>query len=165
MPIMMRFFNNEFQDCTIGKADLRQELKKYLKLWKWNKSVDQLLNYWFKIENEPGLIRKGMVKKIKQWKQAGLVVYLVTDNDKHRGNHLIKTYGLRRLFKSIFLSWQIGCHKADKRFWKHVLSQTKFNPAEIIFIDDNPKNVQTAKKLKINAFLFQKMADLKKVKI
>lgn len=43
---MTPFFENEFQECLVGKPDLKTELRKYVKKWRWEKSVDELVGYW-----------------------------------------------------------------------------------------------------------------------
>jgi hypothetical protein len=39
---IMPFFNNEFIDCELGKADLKEAIKPYLKKWGWKGTIDEL---------------------------------------------------------------------------------------------------------------------------
>ena len=43
--IMVPFFKNQLTLCQDGKADLKEELEEVLVDWKWDKSVDELLDY------------------------------------------------------------------------------------------------------------------------
>lgn len=42
------FFTNIFQDCLVGKADLKKSLAPYLPAFGWKGTVDEFLDYWFK---------------------------------------------------------------------------------------------------------------------
>ncbi len=44
---ILPFFENEFQLCLTGKADLKKEISKYFGRWGWKKSIDELFSYWF----------------------------------------------------------------------------------------------------------------------
>lgn len=63
------FFNGEFQDCLIGKADLKNVVKKYLKNWGWQKSVDDLLKEWFQFEHN---IDEELADYLSSLKKKGL---------------------------------------------------------------------------------------------
>lgn len=53
----------------------------------------------------------------------------------------------------IFLSYKIGFLKPYKEIYEFVIKECKCNPSDIIFFDDNIKNVNGAKECAINAFL------------
>jgi putative hydrolase of the HAD superfamily len=41
------FFNGPFQDCLIGKANLKETILPFLNTWGWKKGIDALLDIWF----------------------------------------------------------------------------------------------------------------------
>ena len=45
------FFKKQFQDCLVGKSDLKEELKKCVPSWGWGKSVEELLEFFFYLKN------------------------------------------------------------------------------------------------------------------
>jgi len=67
------FFNGEFQNCLIGKADLKKVVKKYLKNWGWQKSVNDLLKEWFQAGHN---IDKELADYINSLRKKGIRVYL-----------------------------------------------------------------------------------------
>ena len=47
---MTPFFTGPFRECLVGKADVKEELKKgWLKRWQWKGTADDLLGYWFSV--------------------------------------------------------------------------------------------------------------------
>ncbi|KKR84130.1 MAG: HAD-superfamily hydrolase, subfamily IA, variant 3 [Candidatus Nomurabacteria bacterium GW2011_GWA2_40_97] len=46
------FFNGPFQDCLVGKCDLKETISPYLTLWGWNKGLDAFMEYWFEREHK-----------------------------------------------------------------------------------------------------------------
>ena len=72
-------------------------------------------------------------------------------------------------FDYIFLSYEMKCIKPSKDIYKQVIDRLKCEADEIIFFDDNEKNVNGAKLLGINAYqvtgenikdLFYKVIDI-----
>lgn len=88
------FFNGPFQDCLIGKADLRDTVSMYLDSWGWDKGVDAFLD----------------------------------------------------------ASAHLGHKKPDQEFFAKILKDLKnIKKEEILFWDDDAKNVKGAKDFGINA--------------
>jgi putative hydrolase of the HAD superfamily len=108
------FFENEFKPCLVGKADLKKELAKYLPVWNWNKSVDELLQYWFESEKE---VDKKMLASAQSLRASGIKCFLSTNNEKYRTDYLLSNLGLKNSFDGIFSSSEIGFMKQDKEFW------------------------------------------------
>ncbi|KPU45589.1 alpha-D-glucose-1-phosphate phosphatase YihX [Oxobacter pfennigii] len=64
-----------------------------------------------------------------------------------------------------FLSFETGFLKPDKEAYLDVIEKTGCNPGEILFFDDNDKNIEAAKALGINAVKVTSPAELKKALI
>ena len=59
------FFLGRFQDYIVGKADLKEEINKYLLSWGWKKSVDDFLRYWLcHLLNLLGKVQREINKQI-----------------------------------------------------------------------------------------------------
>ena len=52
----------------------------------------------------------------------------------------------------VFLSFEIGLRKPDMEIYEEVQKNIPFDKKNILFIDDNPKNIETAKKIGWNTF-------------
>lgn len=63
--------------------------------------------------------------------------------------------GLYQDFQRRFLSHEAGVVKPDSQFYQHVLRELGADPGEVIFIDDNQRNVAAAQKLGISSIHHQ----------
>lgn len=149
---ILPFFENEFQLCLIGRADLKEELEKYLKEWKWNKPVDDLLKYWFENERTVDL---EIIESVKKLRSKGTKCYVHTNNEKYRTEYLWSTIGLRKYFDGVFSSTHVGYKKPEVQFWQSVCDLLGcLKTEEILVWDDDPKNIQSAKNFGFQAELY-----------
>lgn len=140
---IMPFFKNEFQLCIIGKADLKEELVKYLPVWNWTKSINELLKFWF--ENEKDVDQK-IIDDIQDFRKKRIKCYLSTNNEKYRVDFLSNNLGLGNYFDDFFTSSHFGCKKSDEKFWQLVYDKIKVeNKNEVLVWDDDKKNLSAAK--------------------
>lgn len=146
------FFQNEFQPCLVGKADLKEQLKKYLPIWGWKVSVDDLLAYWFKAEH---YIDERLVKSIENCRRSGVRCYLATVQEKYRTTYLKEQMGFDKLFDGIFSSAELGYRKQDSEFWQKVFNSigVKEKP-EVLVWDDDQVAIDTAQAFGFNAHLY-----------
>lgn len=79
---------------------------------------------------------------------AGFIRNVLADNN------------LEHLFDNIIISSEIGVAKPDPLFFKKMLEILKEKPENMIFIDDNPANIESAKSLGIESILFRSIEDL-----
>ena len=70
-------------------------------------------------------------------------------------------YDFLSWFDGIVVSGQEMCKKPDPKIYNILLDRYQLIPEESVFIDDNIKNVEAARKLKINAIHFTSPEELK----
>ena len=161
---MLPFFMGEFQECIVGKAELKESLKKWLPKWKWSGTVDEFLQYWFKAEHE---IDERIIKSIENLRNNEVKCFLATKQEKYRTAYMREEMGFGKIFDGIFSSSDIGFKKPQKEFYEYILKNLKdkhgFNAAEIMFFDDEQKNIDGAKKLGIDAYFYKSFKDFEKV--
>ena len=145
------FFQGVFQNCLIGKADLKEELGKFLPEWGWDKSVDEFLNYWFRSGHS---VDEDLVEYIKELKPKGIKVFVGTNNEKHRTEYMINQMGFGQLFDKVYGSGHMGCKKPDHQYFQHIIDQEKLSKAEVLFWDDSEENIEAAKEFGIKAELY-----------
>ena len=156
---LSQFFENEFQLCLIGKADLKKEIKKYFKHWNWEKSADELLEYWFDNENE---IDKKILESIKNLRDQGIKCFLSTNNEKYRADYILKNISLEKHFDGIFASGHIGHQKPQQNFWQAIYDMLgKPSKQSVLCWDDDEKNIESAKKFGFQAELYTNYNDYK----
>lgn len=154
------FFEHEFQNCLIGKADLKKELVKYVDKWGYTNSVDDLLDYWFSIENNPD---NELIEYIRRLRGEGLPCYLATNQERYRTEYFLDTMGFRHEFDDIFSSAYIGFKKPQYEFFEAVMEELPKGTAkhEVLFWDDDEKHVAGAKQFGLLAELYTGFEDFK----
>ena len=150
--IVLPFFKNEYSKVAVGKADLRTEVSKYLKDWQWEGTVDELLRFWFEGENE---LDMEVLQLIKVLREKGFKCYLCSDHSRYRADDLIKNIGLGKYFDGAYFSGYVGYTKGESEFFKFVLDDLNLNSDEVIFFDDDDKNVEAARSLGIKAEVYE----------
>ena len=68
---------------------------------------------------------------------------------------LIRNLDLYKPFEPCLLSCEIGVQKPDLKAYELLLARLKLPAAEVVFIDDKAENIEAAKKLGIDAILFE----------
>lgn len=151
------FFSHEFQDCIVGRKDLKDELQKRISEWGWDKSVDELLDYWFKGEQD---INKQMLERVQGMREKGCVCYLTTNNEKYRTEHLFETLKLKESFDDTFSTCDIGFKKSEGAFWEELHKRIGTPDKSTVMVwDDDEANVQAARDTGFTAFLFKNEED------
>ncbi len=150
--VILPFFKNEYRQCVLGNADLKTEVEKYLKSWKWDKSVDALLEYWFSLDGAPS---KNVLQAVEKMKKKGVKIYLASDHTAYRKNDMMQRMGLNTYFDGAFFSCDLGATKDDLDFYRQAIEQLGLQPEEILFWDDEEENIETAKKAGVDARLYE----------
>ena len=156
---MLPFFTGIFQDCMIGKSDLKEIIKPWLVKWKWNGSVEEFLQKWFKYEDN---IDARIIDFIKKLKKQNIKCYLATNQEKYRTDYLTNEMKFGRIFDEIFSSAHIGYKKPSKEFYEFIINKLNIPTEEILYIDDDEKNIETAKQLEIESYLYKDFNEFKK---
>jgi len=159
IKILLPFFDSKFQLCLIGKADLKKELAKVLKLWRWSGTVEELLDYWFSVEIN---IDDRMIQKIHTLKSKGVIVIGATNQEKYRTQYLRKKLHLDTLFDKFYSSVDLGIKKPDGKFYESILNDINAEPSEVVNWDDSTKNVDSASNLGIKSYLYKKYSVFEK---
>ncbi|MBC7503792.1 HAD-IA family hydrolase [Candidatus Gracilibacteria bacterium] len=156
--IMIPFFRGVFQDCLVGKSDLKESLSPFLGEWGWTKSTQEYLDAWFAYENN---IDKKLIEKIRQYRGYGIQCHVATNQEKYRLAYLRNEMGFSREFDSVFCSSEIGHKKPASEFYTHILDVLEIKDTnDIVYYDDAEENIEAAKKLGINAILYKTIDDL-----
>ena len=133
-----KFFQNEFANCQLGTADLKEELQKRLETWKWQGTVDELLEYWF----SDGDIDEEVLAFVAELRSRGLKCLICTNNEKYRLDYLRKKYNLDEKFNGIVASYEVNARKPDERIYQQVMDISGLNPEESMICDDKEENLK-----------------------
>ena len=72
---------------------------------------------------------------------------------------VLKNFGIYHLFDTFTFSYNFGVYKPDPKMYEHALGALGLPPAETIFVDDLPKNLDGAKAHKITPVLIKRKND------
>ena len=150
------FFQGPFQVCLIGQADVKEVLAPYLAQWRWQQSADAFLEYWFRQQH---VINEQLVQAIQQLRANGLKCYLATQQERYRTAYILNEMGFSTLFDGMFSSADLGYMKNDFRFFESILYKLQEQAENVLFWDDSPNNVATAKSVGIQAEVYSDFAD------
>lgn len=151
------FFRGPFEQCLIGKADLKAELASYLPAWGWRGSVEAFLNLWFTTGQQ---LDEALLATARQLRQKGTRCYLATNQERYRTDYLLTQMGLARQFDGCFSSADLGYTKNHPAFFQAVLRALPGVQAnEVLFWDDSPANVETARAVGLHAEVYTTFAN------
>lgn len=149
------FFAGPFQRCLVGEADLKAELAPYLPRWGWQHSIDDFLSYWFR----QYVVNKPLLRAIGRLRQRGLACYLATQQEGYRAAYLLHELGFAHCFDGMFSTAGLGCLKREARFFTAIVDSLQaYRPAEILFWDDTPAHVATARSVGLQAEVYRGFA-------
>lgn len=156
------FFKGIFRECTVGKADLKEELKKVIGEWGWKGSVEELMEYWF---TKGTHIDEDVVNYIQTLRQDGVRCFLTTDQEKYRGQYLQDLLGGGKVFERVFYSAEIGHTKKEPDYFAFVFRSIGMSAPEakeeVLFIDDDEENVAAAKNFGFHGHSYYGLQELK----
>lgn len=142
---MLPFFTNEFQQCLIGEKDLKEAVLPYLNSWKWSRTADELLEYWFTHHQD---IDTNVVQLVDNLRSRGIATGITTNQEKYRTDHIWNTCGLKNHFDHLFVSCELQNRKPQTTFFSKMLQALEPVAAdEILFIDDMMNNIAAAGQL------------------
>jgi len=153
------FFRGPFEDCIIGAADLKEVLPPFLAKWGWKDGVEAFLSYWFRGEHT---INQQLIEYIQSLRARGIICFLATNQEKYRFEYMLKSMGFENSFDRLYSSAHLGHKKPSLEYFEKVYEDLAgIEKDEIIFWDDTPANIESAREFGIEAELYTSFADFK----
>lgn len=106
-------------------------------------------------------VNADMYALVSQIKESGVRVALLSNIDDRLAK-LLEDLGLYEPFDPCLLSCKLGVEKPSSKIYELLIEKMQLPPSEILFIDDKVENVEAAKKLGIDAILFNSQTELEK---
>lgn len=165
VKVLNSFFSSENNwSCLEGKNDAYRIVEPYLKKIGWKKTAREYFQEQFIFEEQ--YLDKELVLMVDKLRASGIKCYLCTDQEKNRADFLLQEMGFEKIFDQCFMSCHIGCRKSGNQFWEHVMDELKkeipgITPHEVIFFDDDQKNVEKAAEFGIRSHVVR---DIEKFK-
>lgn len=157
---VLEFFEGEFLECLVGKKDLKEILPVYMKEWGWDRSVEELLVYWFETERD---LDQDLIDYICLLKDKGVMVIVGTNNEKHRTEYMRRNLGFGKIFHAVYGSGDIGYAKPNHKFFEHILKENNLEKSEVLFWDDREANVEAGRVFGITAELYTNFSEFEDI--
>ena len=77
--------------------------------------------------------------------------------EKHYG------YSFSTLFEKMYLSFEVGLRKPDKKIFQYLLGDSNIKPNETLFIDDTSEHIEAAKTLGFNTYLLKDKEEIDEI--
>jgi putative hydrolase of the HAD superfamily len=159
-PEMTRpFFRGIFDDCLVGKADLREVLPPFLREWGWPGSVDDFIVSWLETEDA---VDDRVIQVVRTLRKSGLTCCLATSQERHRAEYMKTTMGFTAIFDRLFFSCELGCQKPDPAYYELIERDLGLEGKRILFWDDSGVNVESARKRGWNAEVYTEFEPFEK---
>lgn len=142
------FFTGKFQECLVGKADLKESIAPYLASFGWKGTVDELLEYWFA---EEYILNKELIAYVARLRKSGVRVVLATNQEKYRTQYMLEHMGFDGAFDKVYSSAHLGLKKPAIEFFAHVVQDMQVSKNEVLFWDDDQRNINGALEYGIHA--------------
>jgi FMN phosphatase YigB (HAD superfamily) len=85
---------------------------------------------------------------------ARLRMYVVSNTNRMHFNYIATHYSFLRHFRGYVLSHEVGALKPEPSIFSHALRRARAHPYESLFVDDQPANVDAARRMGLDAFQF-----------
>ncbi|MFR2534956.1 MAG: HAD-IA family hydrolase [Clostridia bacterium] len=144
--------NEDFFDLLRGKITEKKYSENVIRQENWNISVDFLEKITRNnFHNEIAGTRE-VLKKLKNKNHA---LYVLSDHAKEWMEYIYKVHDFFPIFNKTYFSYELGCLKSEGTPFKLVLEDLQISPQDALFIDDNPNNIEKAKKFGIEGIVFK----------
>jgi putative hydrolase of the HAD superfamily len=121
----------------------------------WKKTFNQILEGSLGINFE-------MFNLIDELKRREIVVGLLSNIGKVSA-HTINQFGYYSSFDHCLLSCEMGVEKPNPRAYQILVEKIGIPPSDIVFFDDLPRNIDAAKKVGLDAVLFESAEQVREV--
>jgi len=123
----------------------------YLDDWGVGLNENEFLDYWFSEEKE----NTPLTDLARVLKSKGLQLIILSNNFHERSEYYTRNFPfLSELFDGVYYSWQTGFVKPSVDAFRHVLEKHQLSPDECLFFDDSEKNIELARSLGIESYIF-----------
>lgn len=131
----------------------------YLNQWQVELSAKEFYDFWFAGE----ALDEKMIQMVKKLKASDWKVFILSNNLKERSIYYRQTVPELQLFDKIYFSWETGFIKPDKRCFELIFKENDLLPSQCYYFDDSSNNVQVAKDLGVNAFVFESVGQVETI--
>jgi HAD superfamily hydrolase (TIGR01509 family) len=112
----------------------------------------------------PRKINETVMNFVKECKKLGYRLIVASNASKGSFEWRNSKYNLMNFFDGRVISSDIGMRKPSKKFFKYMVDILRFEPKEILFIDDSDANISTAQNLGIKCMKYENEKSIDKIR-
>ena len=159
LEIYNLFFDSQvtvaFEEGKLAPEKFYQQVKEMLDL---KLSYDSFVPIWNDIFFLSAKNRS--VYRLVNILRAGYKIAMLSNINFLHYEYLKKNFPVFGVFDKIFLSFELGLVKPDKKIYENVIAAMRVSPQEIFYTDDRPELVQSANSLGIKGHCFSDFQQL-----
>lgn len=96
----------------------------------------------------------GLIEFLEAINSRGGEVWCLSNDLSEWAKKLRDRFKLEKYIRGFVISGDVGVRKPDPAIFQHLIRQLDANPGDAVFVDDNPKNLDSATKLGLKTILF-----------
>ncbi len=96
----------------------------------------------------------GLIEFLEAINAKGIVVWCLSNDLSEWSKKLRDRFKLKKYFHGFVISGDSGLRKPDPAIFQHLFKEINANAVEVLFVDDNPKNLDRATELGLKTILF-----------
>jgi len=155
VPILIKSTENKkiqkyYEDALKGKRDIKDMFRE---LNKDNFDLDEIIEFYKEMYKKYKKHDEKIYKLIKKLRNKFVIIGLTDTNPIHYKAH--KEQGTIKDFHKVFTSFKTGSVKRETTTFKKILKELSVKPEEVIFIDDNEKNIEVARSVGIEGIIYK----------
>ena len=153
--IMYKKYFNLAATRQISQREAWQKTVEHFKLPMTWQSLRDLHYCLFKIDNR-------VVKLNQELNKKGFKTLLLSKNTRSQFAYACKKFGLKKKFRNIINTWELGLPKASQETLNFILKKFKVKVKEVVYADDQMSNLIDAKSMGIKIILVKNFHQFKK---
>lgn len=156
------FFKRHFTPLLRGEGDLKVALTKVLPELGYGGTADDIIQCWFAGDAK---LDRTLLDRIGQLSgKKDVRIFLATNQEQYRATYIWEDLGMKNYFEGMFCSGNVGALKTEPAFYRHIHAKLNISPYEerVLFFDDSQKNIDTARGMGWDAFLYREVPDFER---
>ena len=154
----LRFlFDDEWIDVLLGRILLNNKVSDFFNNINSKLSNEDFISYWLEHDS---CLNQNVVSFINKMHEKGFKLCVGSNQEETRLNYLLKKHNdIFSLFEKIYISANLHKVKPNKEFFYEILKDLNTDVNNIIFIDDDCRNINSAKNIGIKTFEYKSIND------
>lgn len=136
----------QFPDALIGAPINEHDIRAAARHLGLGESIEEILAVWLTFD-----VLSPALDVVSRVRATGTACYLATNQDTYRAACMRDKTRYSEVLDGSYYSCDIGVAKPTTAFFEHIVADLGLAPGQLLFLDDQPKNVIGARSAGLNA--------------